>query len=66
MSSEAQRVGPVSLSERILFIDVLRGMALFGILAANMRAFFLCAARLLWPDRGALPRPRRRNRANFH
>jgi uncharacterized protein len=30
----------VSLSERILFIDVLRGMALFGILAANMRAFF--------------------------
>ena len=40
MSSEAQRAGPVSLSERILFIDVLRGMALFGILAANMRAFF--------------------------
>lgn len=39
MTSEAQRVGPVSLSERILFIDVLRGMALFGILAANMRAF---------------------------
>jgi len=37
---EAQRVGPISLSERILFIDVLRGMALFGILAANMRAFF--------------------------
>ena len=40
MSLESQRVGPVSLSERILFIDVLRGMALFGILAANMRAFF--------------------------
>jgi len=40
MQLEAQRVGPVSLSERILFIDVLRGMALFGILAANMRAFF--------------------------
>ncbi len=40
MHSEAQRVGPVSLSERILIIDVLRGMALFGILAANMRAFF--------------------------
>jgi uncharacterized protein len=37
---ESQRVGPVSLSERILFIDVLRGLALFGILAANMRAFF--------------------------
>lgn len=40
MQTEVQRVGPVSLSERILFIDVLRGMALFGILAANMRAFF--------------------------
>ncbi|HXR34266.1 MAG TPA: DUF418 domain-containing protein [Verrucomicrobiae bacterium] len=39
MQPESQRVGPVSLSERILFIDVLRGMALFGILAANMRAF---------------------------
>ena len=40
MQPESQRVGPVSLSERIVFIDVLRGMALFGILAANMRAFF--------------------------
>jgi uncharacterized protein len=40
MQVESQRVGPVVLSERILFIDVLRGMALFGILAANMRAFF--------------------------
>jgi uncharacterized protein len=40
MQLESQRSGPVSLSERILFIDVLRGMALFGILAANMRAFF--------------------------
>src|SRR5277367_5419765 len=39
MQLESQRVGPVSLSERILFIDILRGMALFGILAANMRAF---------------------------
>jgi len=39
MQQEPERVGPVSLSERILFIDVLRGMALFGILAANMRAF---------------------------
>src|ERR1700722_6021022 len=36
----SQRAGPVHLSERILFIDILRGMALFGILAANMRAFF--------------------------
>jgi len=40
MPTETPRVGPVSLSERIQFIDVLRGMALFGILAANMRAFF--------------------------
>ena len=40
MQLEAQRGGPVSLSERIVFIDILRGMALFGILAANMRAFF--------------------------
>lgn len=40
MDLEAQRVGPVTLSERIVFIDILRGMALFGILAANMRAFF--------------------------
>ena len=40
MQPEAQRVGPISLSERILFIDILRGVALFGILAANMRAFF--------------------------
>jgi uncharacterized protein len=39
MQTEQQSVGPVSLSERIVFIDVLRGMALFGILAANMRAF---------------------------
>jgi uncharacterized protein len=39
MEQVSQRVGPVSFSERILFIDVLRGMALFGILAANMRAF---------------------------
>jgi len=40
MQPETQTVGPVQLSERILFIDILRGMALFGILAANMRAFF--------------------------
>ncbi|HWY08375.1 MAG TPA: DUF418 domain-containing protein [Candidatus Acidoferrales bacterium] len=40
MNPDTQRVGPVSLSEHIVFIDVLRGMALFGILAANMRAFF--------------------------
>jgi uncharacterized protein len=39
-ATDAARVGPVTLAERIQFIDVLRGMALFGILAANMRAFF--------------------------
>ena len=39
MQPDAQRVGPVTLSERIQFIDVLRGMALFGILAANIRSF---------------------------
>lgn len=39
MSSEAQRVGPITSAERILYIDILRGMALFGILAANMRGF---------------------------
>jgi uncharacterized protein len=40
VSTVTSRVGPVSLTERIQFIDVLRGMALFGILTANMRAFF--------------------------
>jgi uncharacterized protein len=40
MSDPSTRGNPVSSSERILFIDVLRGVALFGILAANMRAFF--------------------------
>jgi len=40
MQTESPRVGPIAQSERIVFIDVLRGMALFGILAANMRAFF--------------------------
>lgn len=40
MQPDSQRVGPITLSERILFVDVVRGMALFGILAANMRAFF--------------------------
>ena len=40
MANEIVRGGPVNVSERILFIDVLRGMALFGILAANMRGFF--------------------------
>jgi len=33
------RIGPVSRSERIEVLDVLRGMALFGIIASNMRGF---------------------------
>ncbi len=40
MPSDPSRAAPVSLGERIQFIDVLRGIALFGILTANMRAFF--------------------------
>jgi uncharacterized protein len=40
VQADSPNVGPISLSERIVFIDVLRGMALFGILAANMRGFF--------------------------
>ena len=32
-------VGPVAPPERIQVLDILRGLALFGIIAANMRAF---------------------------
>jgi len=39
MSSNAEPAGPITSAERILYIDILRGMALFGILAANMRGF---------------------------
>ena len=35
----AQPWGPVQPEERIALIDVLRGLALFGIIAANMRGF---------------------------
>jgi uncharacterized protein len=38
--SDSPRAEPVSLGERIQFIDILRGVALFGILTANMRGFF--------------------------
>ena len=44
MSSDGQRAAPISSAERILYIDILRGMALFGILAANMRGFNAPAA----------------------
>jgi len=37
MSTDVERAGPITSTERILYIDILRGMALFGILAANMR-----------------------------
>lgn len=36
-SRPAAHMAPVGVAERIEFIDVLRGVALFGILAANMR-----------------------------
>jgi uncharacterized protein len=39
MSTDVERAGPITSGERILYIDILRGMALFGILAANMRGF---------------------------
>ena len=39
MTQDSQTAGPIAASERILYIDILRGMALFGILAANMRGF---------------------------
>jgi uncharacterized protein len=35
----AQAAGPIDSSERVLDLDILRGMALFGILSANMRGF---------------------------
>ena len=40
LSRDPTLVGPVAGEDRIFYIDLLRGMALFGILAANMRAFF--------------------------
>jgi len=39
MESEAQKVGRFPLPTGSFIIDMLRGMALFGILAANMRGF---------------------------
>jgi len=56
MSETALPAAPVSLAERITFIDVLRGMALFGIVTANMRAFAAPIAaygdiQLLFPSR---------------
>ena len=45
----AAPLGPVQPSERIAAIDILRGLALFGILAANMRAFFAPEAAYMIP-----------------
>lgn len=47
-------LGPVSTSERVDTIDILRGMALFGILAANIRGFagpalVYMTPHLFWP-----------------
>lgn len=47
-------LGPVSGSERVDTIDILRGLALFGILAANIRGFAgppitYMAPHLFWP-----------------
>src|SRR5438445_11763494 len=39
MSSAVARAGPITSTERVLYIDILRGMALFGILAAHLRRF---------------------------
>ncbi len=52
---QAPVLAPVAAEERIAIIDVLRGAALFGILAANMRGFFgpasaYFAPHLLWKD----------------
>jgi uncharacterized protein len=40
LSRDPTLVGPVAGEDRIFYIDLLRGLALFGILAANMRGFF--------------------------
>ena len=39
VAEPAQPLGPTQPDERISLIDVLRGLALFGIIAANMRGF---------------------------
>src|ERR1051326_3487034 len=54
--SAAANWGPVQPEERIALIDVLRGLALFGIIAANMRGFAgphmtYFAPDLLWKTR---------------
>ncbi|HLE56852.1 MAG TPA: DUF418 domain-containing protein [Rhodothermia bacterium] len=41
---------PVAAAERVETIDILRGMALFGILAANMRGFAGPPLTYFWPN----------------
>src|SRR5580704_1826325 len=39
MPPDVQKVGPVAAADRIIFIDILRGVAMFAILAGNMRGY---------------------------
>ena len=39
MNQESKTAGPIAASERIPYIDILRGVSLFAILAGNMRGF---------------------------
>lgn len=50
----ATPIGPIPTAERVQTIDILRGLALFGIIAANMRGFAgpataYMAASIMWP-----------------
>jgi uncharacterized protein len=50
MTYPPSALGPVPSAERITVVDCLRGAALFGILAANMRGFAAPAEAYLRPD----------------
>ncbi|MBI2213382.1 MAG: DUF418 domain-containing protein [Acidobacteria bacterium] len=39
VASVPGEIGPIAVTERVEVIDIVRGLALFGILAANMRGF---------------------------
>jgi len=50
----ATPIGPIPTAERVQTIDILRGLALFGIIAANMRGFAgpaaaYLATSIMWP-----------------
>ncbi|MFA6955926.1 MAG: DUF418 domain-containing protein [Thermoanaerobaculia bacterium] len=38
-ASVTKEIGPIGVAERVDLIDIVRGLALFGIIAANMRGF---------------------------